>query len=116
MERQRIIRLTLLALAVVLFIGTQAPAQVGARQVVCPGAEIPDGWIKVDVVSSPAGCGGDAWVIETYTNKAPGSAMVVCADQPVPQGWEVLNLTTNSGQCAGGAFAGDNVKAIRRLG
>lgn len=116
MERQRIIRLTLLALAVVLFIGTRAPAQVGFRQVVCPDGQIPQGWIKVDVVSSPAGCGGDAWVIEPYTNKAPGSAMVVCADQPTPPGWEVLNLTTTSGQCTGGAFSGDNVKAIRRLG
>ncbi len=116
MERQRIIRFTLLTLAVVLFIGTQAPAQVGARQVVCPETKIPEGWIKVDVVSSPAGCGGDAFVIETYTNKAPGSAMVVCADQPTPPGFQILNLTTNSGQCAGGTFGGDNVKVIMRAG
>lgn len=116
MERQRIIRFTLLTLAVVLFVGTQAPAQIGARQVVCPGGQIPQGWIKVDVVSSPAGCGGDAWVIETYTNKAPGSAMVVCADQPTPPGFQILNLTTNSGQCAGGTFGGDNVKVILRAG
>jgi hypothetical protein len=116
MKRHHIIRLALLTLACVLFLVTKAPAQIATRQLVCPPGPIPAGWIKVDAVSSPATCGGDAWLIEVYNNKSVGSAMVVCADQPTPPGWETLGIATSTGQCAGGTFAGDNVKSIRRLG
>ncbi|HEX9942121.1 MAG TPA: hypothetical protein VGG03_08900 [Thermoanaerobaculia bacterium] len=116
MKRRHFIRLTLLALACVLALGTRAPAQVAGRQVVCPPGPIPQGWIKVDVVSTPATCGGNAWVLETFTNKAPGSAMVICADQLTPEGWQTLGLATSTGQCAGDTSAANNVKAIRRIG
>jgi hypothetical protein len=116
MQRRHAIRLALLTLAVVLFLVTRAPAQIATRQTVCPPGPVPQGWIKVDVVSDPAACGGDAWVIETYENKSVGSAMVICADQPTPPGWQDLGTATSTGQCAGGTFAGDNIRAIRRLG
>lgn len=113
-------RLAFLTLACALLLATilvgKAPAQIATRQVVCPPGPIPVGWIKVDVVSSPATCGGDAWVLELHTNKAVGSAMVVCADQPTPPGWEDLSIATSTGQCAGGTFGGDNIKVMRRLG
>jgi hypothetical protein len=113
-------RLAFLTLACALFLAAilvgKAPAQIATRQVICPPGPVPADWIKVDVVSSPATCGGDAWVIELHTNKAVGSAMVVCADQPTPPGWQDLGIATSTGQCAGGTFGGDNVKAIRRLG
>jgi hypothetical protein len=117
MKRHRALRLALLALACVLcFAVTRAPAQVATRQVVCPPAAIPAGWIKVDMISTPATCGGNAWVIETYTNKAVGSAMVVCADQPTPDGWQTMGFATSTGQCAGDTAAANNIKAIRRTG
>jgi len=114
--KRNLIRLTFLASALVLVLVTRAPAQIAARQVVCPPVSISAGWIKVDVISTPAACGGEAWVLEPYINKAPGSAMVVCADQPTPAGWETLGITTSSGQCAGANLPPENVKAIRRLG
>ncbi len=114
--KRNLIRFTFLALAVSLTLVARAPAQIALRQVVCPPGQIPPGWIKVDVVSSPATCGGDAWVIEPYTNKAPGSAMVVCADQPTPAGWRTLGIATSTGQCTGDTLAGDNIKAILRGG
>lgn len=116
MKRHHIIRLAFLTLACALFLVAKAPAQIATRQVICPPGPVPGDWIKVDVVSSPATCGGDAWVIELHTNKAVGSAMVVCADQPTPPGWQDLGIATSTGQCTGGTFGGDNVKAIRRLG
>jgi hypothetical protein len=114
--KRNLIRFSCLAFALVLVLVSRAPAQIATRQVLCPPAPIPAGWIKVDVVSSPAGCGGNAWVLETYTNKAPGSAMVVCADQPTPAGWETLGIATSTGQCTGDTLRGDNVKAICRIG
>lgn len=114
--KRNLVRLTFLASALVLVLVGRAPAQVGSRLVVCPPAAISAGWIKVDVLSSPATCGGNAWVLETYADKAVGSAMVVCADQATPPGWETLGIATSSGQCAGDTFAGDNIKAIRRVG
>jgi len=116
MQRQHAIRLALLTLACVLILGTRAPAQIATRQLVCPPGPVPAGWAKVDVVSDPATCGGDAWVLESYDNKAVGSAMVICADQPTPAGWQDLGLATSTGQCTGGTFGGDNIKAIRRVG
>lgn len=116
MKRQHVIWLALLGVALALVVGTRAPAQIATRQVVCPPGPIPQGWLKVDVIVSPAACGGDAWVIEPFTNKAPGSAMVVCADQPTPVGWRTLGLATSTGQCAGGTAAGNNVKSILRAG
>lgn len=120
MKRQPNIRLIFLTLACALILASvlvvKAPAQISTRQVVCPPGPIPKDWIKVDVVSDPATCGGDAWVIELHTNKSVGSGMVVCADQPTPPGWTDLGIATNTGQCAGGTFGGDNVKAIRRIG
>ncbi len=117
---QRNTRLAFLTLACALFLAAilvgKAPAQIATRQLICPPGPVPADWIKVDVVSSPATCGGDAWVIELHNNKAVGSAMVVCADQPTPPGWQDLGIATSTGQCAGGTFGGDNVKAIRRLG
>jgi hypothetical protein len=114
------IRLAFLTLACALLLAAilvgKAPAQIATRQIVCPPGPIPADWIKVDVVSSPATCGGDAWIIELYTNKAVGSAMVVCADQPTPPGWQDLSIATSTGQCAGGTFGGDNIKVMRRLG
>jgi len=115
MKRHHVIRLALLTLACVLFLATLAPAQVMTRQLVCPGP-IPAGWIKVDASTSPADCGGNAWVLEPYTNKSVGSAMTVCADQPTPPGWETMGFATSTGQCVDDAFAGGNIKAIRRLG
>jgi hypothetical protein len=115
MKRQHVIRLALLTLACVLFLVTRAPAQVMTRQLVCPGP-IPAGWIKVDASTSPADCGGNAWVLELYTNKSFGSAMTVCADQPTPPGWETLGFATSTGQCVDDAFAGGNIKSIRRVG
>jgi len=114
--KRNLTRLTFLALACVLCVAVNAPAQIAGRLNLCPAKPIPAGWIKVDAVSSPATCGGDAWVIELYNNKSVGSAMTVCADQPTPPGWETLGVATSTGQCAGGTFAGDNIKAIRRLG
>jgi hypothetical protein len=114
--KRHLAKLTFLALALLFVVGNRAPAQIASRQVVCPPVTISEGWIKVDVISTPAACGGNAWVLETTANKAPGSAMVVCADQPTPAGWETLNIATNTGQCAGDRVAGDNVKVIRRVG
>ena len=114
--KRHLVKLTFLALALFLVVGTRAPAQIASRQVVCPPVTISEGWIKVDVISTPSLCGGNAWVLETTVNKAPGSAMVVCADQPTPAGWETLHFATSTGQCAGNTLAGDNVKAIRRVG
>ncbi|HET9210591.1 MAG TPA: hypothetical protein VFR03_09345 [Thermoanaerobaculia bacterium] len=116
LERRHTARLALLTLACVLFLVTEAPAQIMSRQLVCPGRPIPAGWIKVDASTSPADCGGDAWIIELYTNKSAGSAMTVCADQPTPPGWETLGFATSTGQCVGPTFATGNIKAIRRLG
>jgi hypothetical protein len=115
MKRHHIVRLALLTVAFAMILGTRAPAQIMTRQLVCPGP-IPAGWIRVDASSSPSDCGGNAWVIEPYTNKSVGSAMIVCADQPTPQGWETLGLATSTGQCAGENFAIGNIKSIRRLG
>ncbi|HEV8578746.1 MAG TPA: hypothetical protein VGX68_06640 [Thermoanaerobaculia bacterium] len=114
--RRNLLRFALTAL-LVLFAGVaRAPAQISSRQVICPPDPIPAGWIKVDVISSPATCGGDAWVIEIFTNKAPGSAMVVCADQPTPGGWRTIGIATSTGQCAGGTVSAGNIKAILRVG
>src|SRR3954468_23890284 len=98
MKRHHVIRLAPLAPACVLFLATLAPAQVMTRQLVCPGP-IPAGWIKVDASTSPPDCGGNAWVLAPYPNKAAGSAMTVCADQPAPPGWETLGIATSTGQC-----------------
>jgi hypothetical protein len=114
--KRNLVRSIFLASALVLGLVSRAPAQITSRLVVCPPVVISEGWIKVDVLSSPSTCGGNAWVLETYGNKAVGSAMVVCADQPTPAGWETLNIATSSGQCTGNTFAGDNVKVIRRVG
>ena len=114
--KRNLVRSIFLASALVLGLAGRAPAQITSRLVVCPPVAISAGWIKVDVLSSPATCGGNAWVLETYDNKAVGSAMVVCADQPTPAGWESLGFATNSGQCAGDTFGGDNVRVIRRVG
>jgi hypothetical protein len=115
MKRHHVIRLALLTLACVLFLVARAPAQVMTRQLVCPGP-IPAGWIKVDASTSPADCNGNAWVLETYTNKSFGAAMTVCADQPTPPGWETLGFATSTGQCVDDSFSGGNIKSIRRLG
>jgi hypothetical protein len=114
--KRNLIRFTLMLFVCLLFAASRVPAQVSVRQVVCPPDPIPAGWLKVDVISSPATCGGDAWVIETFTNKAPGSAMVVCADQPTPGGWRTIGIATSTGQCAGGTVSSGNIKAILRLG
>jgi len=114
--KRTLTKLIFLALALILIVATRAPAQIAGREAVCPPVQIPAGWIKVDVISSPAACGGNAWVLETYTNKAIGSAMVVCADQTTPPGWETLGVASSTGQCAGDTVAGDNIKAIRRVG
>ena len=114
--RRNLVRLIFLASALVLVLVSGASAQTASRLVVCPPVEVPEGWTKVDVISTPSTCGGNAWVLEPYTNKAIGSAMVVCADQATPPGWETLGITTSSGQCAGDTLAGDNVKVIRRVG
>lgn len=112
--KRTLTHLTLTALALLLVLPTPTPAQIGARQVVCPPGPIPRGWIKVDELSSSSLCGGnDAWVLELFTNKAPGSAMTICADQPTPKGWQDLHLATSTGQCAG-ETAG-NIKAILRV-
>jgi hypothetical protein len=116
MKRHHVIRLALLTLACVLFLVARAPAQITTRQMVCPPGPIPAGWIKVDVQSLPAECGGDAWLIEPYGNKVPGSAMTVCADQPTPPGWDTLGFATSTGQCSGGSQKIGNIKSIRRLG
>ncbi len=113
--KRNLVRSIFLISVLVPGLSGRAPAQVGSRLVVCPPAAISPGWIKVDVLSSPATCGGDGWVLETYTDKAVGSAMVVCADQATPPGWETLGIATSSGQCTGGTFTGDNIKAIRRV-
>jgi hypothetical protein len=115
MKRHHIIRLALLVAAFAMVLGTRAPAQIMTRQLVCPGP-IPAGWVRVDASSSPSDCGGNAWVIEPYTNKSVGSAMIVCADQPTPQGWETLGVATSTGQCAGESFTVGNIKSIRRIG
>ena len=112
--KRHLVKLTFPALALLLAVG--APAQIASRQVVCPPVTFSEGWVKVDVISIPSVCGGNAWVLETTINKAVGSAMVVCADQPTPARWETLGIATNSGQCAGGRLSGDNVKVIRRIG
>lgn len=113
--KRNIVRLTIPAfLCAVFLLAPDAPAQVTVRGVVCPEDPIPEGWIKVDEDTGTTDCGGEVWVIEPYTNKAPGSAMVVCADQPEPPGWETLHYTSSSGQC-GGTGAG-NTKAIRKVG
>jgi hypothetical protein len=109
--KRNLVRSIFLASALILGLVSRAPAQITSRLVVCPPAVISEGWIKVDVLSSPSTCGGNAWVLETYNNKAVGSAMVVCADQPTPAGWETLHFGTSSGQCGGGG-----IKAIRRVG
>jgi hypothetical protein len=114
--KRNLVRLTLATFALLLVLGTQAPAQINVRQVVCPPGPIPPGWLKVDVISSPSTCGGDAWVIEIFTNKATGSAMVVCADQPTPGGWRTLGIATSTGQCAGRTVPASNIKAILREG
>jgi hypothetical protein len=113
-HHRHIIRLALPMIAIAMLLGTHAPAQVMTRQLVCPGP-IPSGWIKVDASSSPADCGGNAWVIEPYDNKSVGSAMIVCADQPTPPGWETVGQATSTGQCNGADFSVDNVKSIRRI-
>ncbi|MBW8875856.1 MAG: hypothetical protein JF614_12895 [Acidobacteria bacterium] len=117
--KRHLIRFTFLAVGCILCVAIQAPAQVAGRQVLCPGDPIPAGWIKVDARPDASACpAGEVWVVETFTNKAPGSAMVVCADQPTPGGWETLGIATSTGQCGGGTGAGaggDNVKSIRRL-
>lgn len=114
--RRSLIRFTSAALLCLLVLVGRAPAQISVRQVICPADPIPTGWLKVDVISSPATCGGDAWVIEIFTNKAPGSAMVVCADQPTPGGWRTIGVATSTGQCAGGSVPASNIKAILRVG
>ncbi len=116
MKRQHVIRLALLTLACVLFLVTEAPAQLQTRQTICPPGRIPAGWIKVDVVFSLSDCGGDAWILEPYTNKIPGSAMTVCTDQPTPPGWETMGFATSTGQCSGASQDFGNIKTIRRLG
>jgi hypothetical protein len=117
MKRHQVVRLALLVFAcVLLLVNGRAPAQISTRQMICPEKQIPAGWIKVDVQSFPAECGGDAWIIEPYTNKIPGSAMTVCADQPTPPGWDTLGYATSTGQCSGGTQDLGNIKSIRRLG
>jgi uncharacterized protein YbdZ (MbtH family) len=109
------VRLALLTLACVLFLATEAPAQIMNRQLVCPG-KIPAGWIKVDASTSPSDCGGNAWILEPYDNKSVGSGMTVCADQPTPAGWQTLGFATSTGQCVDDGFRGDNIKSILRIG
>lgn len=107
--------LILTALALFLFLPEPAPAQLGFRQVVCPPGPVPQDWIKVDEQWSPT-CGGNAWVLEVFTNKAPGSAMTVCSDQPTPAGWYELYRATSTGQCDGDTPQGGNIKVIARIG
>lgn len=113
-HRHHVTRLALLTLAFVLFLGTRAPAQIQSRQLVCPGP-VPTGWIKVDASTSPADCGGNAWILEPYDNKSVGSAMTVCADQPTPPGWETLGFATSTGQCVDDSFTVTNIKSIHRV-
>lgn len=109
-------RLTFLAIACVLGVAVQAPAQIASRQALCPAKPIPAGWIKVDLRPDASTCpAGEVKIVELWTNKAPGSAMVVCADQPTPPGWETLGFATSTGQCAGVNSAAGDVKTIRRL-
>lgn len=115
MKQQHIIRLALLTLACVLFLVTEAPAQIMNRQLVCPEKKIPAGWIKVDASTSPSDCDGNAWILEPYTNKSVGSGMTVCADQPTPPGWQTLGFATSTGQCVDAGFRGDNIKTIIRV-
>jgi hypothetical protein len=115
LKRRAFLRLARLTLALALFLVTGAPAQVMSRQLVCPG-KIPEGWIKVDASTSPSDCGGNAWILEPYNNKAVGSGMTVCADQPTPPGWQTLGFATSTGQCVDAGFRGDNIKTILRLG
>lgn len=113
--RRNTIHLTLAALALILILPAPAQAQIGARQVVCPTDPMPRGFIKVDEISRSTVCGGNAWIAELYTNKAPGSAMTICADQPTPAGWQDLEVATSTGQCAGATAQGGNIKAILRV-
>src|SRR6185312_3379726 len=86
--KRHVVRFSFLALAIVFCVAIKAPAQVAGRQVLCPGDPIPVGWIKVDERPDASSCDNAdvVWVVETFTNKAPGSAMVICADQPTPGG------------------------------
>src|ERR1700760_520344 len=92
LERRHATRLALLTLACVLFLVKEAPAQIMNRQLVCPQKKIPTGWIKVDASTNPSDCGGNAWILEPYTNKSVGPGMTVCADQPTPPGGPTLGL------------------------
>jgi hypothetical protein len=116
-HQRHLIRLALPIIAIAIFLGTHAPAQVMSRQLVCPGGPVPAGWIRVDSASPDISdcAGANAWVIEPYDNKSVGSGMVVCTDQPTPKGWETLGEATSTGQCAGDTFAVGNVKSIRRI-
>jgi hypothetical protein len=115
--KRNLTRLTFLAIACVLCMAVQAPAQIAGRQALCPARPIPAGWIKVDVRPDASLCpAGEVKVVELWTDKAPGSAMVVCADQPTPPGWETLGYGSSTGQCAGVNSATGDVKTIRRVG
>jgi len=115
--KRHVVRFSFLALAIVFCVAIKAPAQVAGRQVLCPGDPIPVGWIKVDERPDASSCDNAdvVWVVETFTNKAPGSAMVICADQPTPGGWETLGIATSTGQCGGAGASTGNIKSIRRI-
>lgn len=77
------------------------------NRLICKGRELPDGWVVVGQVHSPAcpGEGDNAWII-----KRPGRMEVVAASSPVPAGYSRIR-PTRSEHCPGG---GDNAWLIER--
>lgn len=77
------------------------------NRLICKGRELPDGWVVVGQVHSPAcaGEGDNAWII-----KRPGRIEVVAASSPVPAGYSRIR-PTRSEHCPGG---GDNAWLIGR--
>jgi hypothetical protein len=57
----------------------------------------------------------NAWVIESYYDKAVGSSMAVCALQGTPSGWATQYYFTTSSQCPYTSTVTNNVKVILRL-
>jgi glutathione synthase len=77
------------------------------NRLICKGRELPEGWVVVGHVHSPAcpGEGDNAWII-----KRPGRLEVVAASSPVPAGYSRIR-PSRSEHCPG---EGDNAWLIGR--
>jgi hypothetical protein len=95
-----------------------------ARQLICRGAPVPDGFILVDDIRDREQCGGsnpsalrlyNVWVIERYDDRPVGTTIDVCAATPVPEGWVLVDIFRSQELCGHPTdVLTVNVKRIRR--